>query len=82
MAYTAERRSGGSGVRDDALGGGIGIRITGCPCGCQAMPPYVDDLDCQRHRRLTRGLAEALDHLDALGLCVCWVAPRRHRRAA
>ncbi|MGH3550510.1 MAG: hypothetical protein ACRDQU_20800 [Pseudonocardiaceae bacterium] len=26
-----------------------------------------------------RSLSQALDHLDSLGLCCCWVAPRRRR---
>jgi hypothetical protein len=36
----------------------------------------------ERGREPLRGLADALDHLDELGLCACWTAPRRHRRAA
>jgi hypothetical protein len=46
------------------------------------MAPWTDDPDCIRHRRTARGLAQALDHLDELGLCACWTAPRHHRRAA
>jgi hypothetical protein len=62
---------------------GTKARITGCPCGCAARPPWADDPHCLRHRpRGARGLAAALDHLDELGLCACWIAPRDHRRAA
>jgi hypothetical protein len=52
------------------------------PCGCR------DPLPCDLARwcparngprpAVTRGLAEALDELDALGLCSCWTGPRRH----
>jgi hypothetical protein len=57
--------------------------VTGCPCGCRTWLPWIDDPECLRHRPHTaRGLADALDHLDELGLCACWVGPRRHRRSA
>ena len=54
------------------------------PCGCH--DPLVCDLarwcpfyDGPRPRP---GLAVAADHLDGVGLCVCWAVPRRHREAS
>jgi len=40
------------------------------------------DFPAESPSTVERGLAEALDHLDELGLCACWTAPRPHRRAA
>lgn len=94
---TAGRRPGGGGVPDDALGGGTSVptipaaAVTAVDlaawrcwtwrprhrCGCSR------PADCLvLGPRGARGLAAALDHLDAMGLCACWVAPRRHRSAA
>jgi hypothetical protein len=42
----------------------------------------ADALELPPPARGTRGLADALDHLDHLGLCACWTAPRHHRTAA
>ncbi len=59
-------------------------RMTPLPCGCR------DPLPCDLARWCPasggpppsrRGLAEALDELDAVGLCACWTGPRPHPQA-
>jgi hypothetical protein len=65
MARKARRRLGGVGVSDDLRGGG-------------KVAATITDLGAYRQwRRDADALRQALDHLDALGLCACWVAPRR-----
>lgn len=41
-------------------------RLTGCPCGCKTKPPFLDDWQCARHRRLSLESARsAWRHLQA-----------------
>jgi hypothetical protein len=55
------------------------------PCGA-----CTDPLPCDLARwcpawdgpRPAASIGTALDHLDAVGLCCCWVAPRAHREAS
>jgi hypothetical protein len=66
MARKAERRPAQGGVPDESRGG--------------VVPANVTDLAAWRQWRRDAGaLRQALDHLDALGLCACWVMPRQHR---
>jgi len=84
---------GRTGSRNDPLGGGITSTIAAAQLrhrreAAWRLPPLCDghrdplDAEAASHRHGTRGLAQALDHLDAAGLCACWVAPRPHRSAA
>jgi hypothetical protein len=73
---SAERRPAGTGRQDG--GETIGTRITERWFGATLYSAETR----RAGRDPLRGLAVALDHLDELGLCACWVAPRRHRRAA
>ena len=41
-------------------------RITGCPCGCLTMPPWIDDPDCIRHEPL--GPVVQWDGYDVIAL--------------
>lgn len=56
------------------------VNLTGCPCGCRSVPPYIDDPDCARHKPLgpvvewgtydVTTLGTGCDHRDAR--CPAW----------
>ena len=78
MSRETERRPGKGGVHDDDHGGGyVSASVTERWVGTTL---YSVTPAAARDSR--RGLAAALDHLDELSLCACWVAPRRHPRRA
>ena len=79
MAMPPDSRRGRlrDGLQGDSAGSDVDPRITGCWFGAT---PYSAAREMPHDP--DRGLAEALDHLDHLNLCVCWVAPRRHRARA
>lgn len=39
----------------------------------------IEDTSCRIIRLPVASMTAALDHLDRLGLCACWVAPYRRR---
>jgi len=71
---TAER-SPAEGSVPDGAGSSVILRVTERWFGATLYSRTVT-----RRPARHRGLADALDHLDELGLCVCWVGPRRHPR--
>jgi hypothetical protein len=66
MAGKARRGPGGRNPVSDESRGGV-------------VPANVTDLGAYRQWRRDAGaLRQALDHLDAAGLCACWILPRPH----